>query len=67
MYNRLLSYVSQEKIIFQINESFENNLYTLGVFINLSKAFVTVNHSIILKKLEIYGIREKFLNGLKVI
>ena len=67
MYNRLLSYVSQEKIIFQIHESFGNNLYTLGVFINLSKAFVTVNHSIILKKLEIYGIHEKFLNGLKVI
>ena len=67
MYNRLLSYVSQEKTIFQIHESFENNLYTLGVFINLSKAFVTVNHSIILKKLEIYGIHEKVLNGLKVI
>ena len=67
MYNRLLSYVSQEKIIFQIHESFGNNLYTLGVFINLSKAFVTGNHSIILKKLEIYGIHENFLNGLKVI
>ena len=34
----------------QIHESFENNLYTLVVFIDLSKTIDTVNHSIILKK-----------------
>ena len=51
----------------QIHESFENNLYTSGVFIDLSKAFDTVSHSIILKKLEIYGIHGKTLSGLKVI
>ena len=39
----------------QITESFENNKYTLGVFINLSKAFGTVDHSILLKKLELHG------------
>ena len=32
----------------QIHESFENNLYSLGVFIDLSNAFDTVNNSIIL-------------------
>ena len=31
----------------QIHESFENSLYTVGVFIDLSKAFDTVNYSII--------------------
>ena len=45
----------------QIHESFKNNLYTLGAFIDLSKAFDTVNHSIILRKLEIYGIHRENL------
>ena len=49
----------------QIHESFESNLYNLGVFIDLSKAFDTVNHSIILKKLEIYGIHGKNLEWFK--
>ena len=30
------------QLVDQINESFENNQYTLGVFIYLSKAFNTV-------------------------
>ena len=34
----------------RILESFEYNKYTLGVFINLSKGFDTVDHSIRLKK-----------------
>ena len=39
-----------------IYESFERNEYTIGVFIDLSKTSDTVDHDILLKKLEIYGI-----------
>ena len=41
----------------QILQSFENNQFTIGVFIDLSKAFDTVDHKILLKKLSFYGVR----------
>ena len=53
------------QLVDQIIESFENNQYTLGVFIDLSKAFDTVDHSILLKKLELYGITDRNHGWLK--
>ena len=41
----------------QTYKSFERDQYTLVVFINLSKVFYTANHSVLIKKLQMYGIR----------
>ena len=40
-----------------IRQALDNNRFSCGVFIDLQKAFDTVDHSILLKKLEYYGIR----------
>ena len=52
---------STEQAIVEISDNLkravDNNLYTCGVFLDFAKAFDTVNHQILLKKLEAYGIR----------
>ena len=44
-------------LVHDILKSFDENKYTLGVFIDLSKAFDTVNHYILLTKLKNYGVK----------
>ena len=45
-----LEFYSILQLVNQFFKSFKNNMYTLSVFIHLSKAFDAFNHSIILKR-----------------
>ena len=47
------------QLVDQIYDAFEKSEYTLGVFIDLCEAFDTVDHSILLRTLELYGITDR--------
>ena len=40
------------QLVDQIYESFENDNYTVGIFVDLSEVFNKVDHTILLKKVE---------------
>ena len=45
------------QMINQINAGIEQSLHTVGIFLDFSKAFDTIDHAILLSKLSYYGIR----------
>ena len=45
------------KLIDDISNEVNNKLYSIGIFIDLSKAFNTIDHSLLIKKLQHYGVR----------
>ena len=44
-------------IVEGIRDKLDNKTFVCGVFVDLEKAFDTVNHKILLKKFEHYGVR----------
>ena len=60
------------QLIDQVNNRFERNQFTLGISIDLSRAFDTVDHKILISKSKNYGVRgnnlkwfESYLNNHK--
>ena len=78
MYNRLIHYINENKLLYKYQFGFRAGKYThmalivlldttsealergecvMGVFLDFSKAFDTVDHSILLKKIHKYSIQ----------
>ena len=51
----------------RIHLQLDQNKIPLAIFLDLSKAFDTINHEILLNKLEYYGIKAPRYNGFEVI
>ena len=51
------TYMALMKLYDKVSQAIDNNEFCIGIFIDLSKAFDTLNHEILLKKLEFYGVR----------
>ena len=53
------------ELVGEISKGLENNKHTIAIFIDLSKAFDTINHNILFAKLYKYGIRGIALDWFK--
>ncbi len=62
--NRSTSMAVME-LVEEISSSMDNNEYTVGVFLDLKKAFDTIDYGLLMMKLERYGIRGKAFAWIK--
>jgi len=51
----------------RITSAIDDKKFSLGIFLDVAKAFDTVNHKILIKQLEHYGTRGTPLSGLLTI
>ena len=51
------TYMSVLDMYEKISSAIDNNEYAVGIFIDLAKAFDTIDHSILISKMQHYGIR----------
>ena len=58
------TYMAWLNIIDQISQEMDNKKFSVSIFLHLSKAFYTIDHGILMRKLEIYGIRGNALRWL---
>ena len=54
--NRLTS-IALLELVEKITKSIDNGKYTIGIYIDIKKAFYTVDHNILLQKLHLLGVR----------
>ena len=52
-------------LVERVTKALDTDKYSVGVFLDLKKAFGTVDHCILLNKLEKYGVRGNLLNWFK--